>query len=273
LRLSKVKRRFAKRIAVSRIAEQFWCEKKLEIKLMHGIEIKNDAMAVGEKVHREVALRDSLPEADNFLDWLGLQVYFSNVSLSQFYKNGIAREVFLVANISQENWKWFLTGSVDELKLRDGKVQIVERKTRRSGGIPANLHHRIQAMLYHRMLGMLKRQDYSENLKAAYGLKEGVRISREFAEKAGIGNREIMSISREISTKIMELPSLSDTIWLIYERQRGGETIGEVKFRVDEAWLEKIIDFARAYWTGEREALKTKDDWKCKYCELRRYCE
>lgn len=273
MKLSKIKRKFARRISVSRIAEQLWCEKKLELKLMYGIDIKSRAMIEGSRRHEQVATRDKLPEPENFIDWLGMQVYLTDLSLSAFHNRGFAREVFLVSSLSQEEWerKWYIAGSVDEIRLSEGRAQIVERKTRKSESIPLAMNHMLQGMLYHKMLDVLREQDYCKNVSVAYRLRNGDNISRNFAKKAGISNRNIIQICLNVASKLSKLPEPSENICLVYEKY-SGELIGEVKVRFDERMLNRFLNFSRAYWMGEREAIPAKEKWKCKSCEVRNLC-
>lgn len=272
MRLSKEKRKLARRISVSKIAEQLWCEKKLELKLMHGIAVKTEAMAEGTRRHEKLSGRDTLPKPESFRDWLGFQLYLSALSLSNFPAKK-AREVFIVSSFSHESWRkrWYLTGSVDELRLEDGKVRVVERKTTRSNQIAVIPSHKLQAMLYRKMLELAKEQNLCKNVRAAYGLSIGEKISSSFAEKAGIGKRDITELCMELSEGFRTLPPVDSRVCIVYERQRGGK-LGEIEFEADELWLSSVLNFLREYWTGEREAERTKDGWKCRVCEIRDLC-
>ncbi|WP_202319586.1 PD-(D/E)XK nuclease family protein [Archaeoglobus neptunius] len=271
MKLSRIKRRYARRIPVSRVVEQFWCEKKLEIKLVYGIREKTKSMSVGERVHRKLAMRDAFPEPENFLDWLGLQIYLSSLSTSQFLSSGIAREIFLVADVGYER-EWYLTGSIDEIRLTNGETRILERKTRESRKIPESTPHKLQAMLYNRMLNLLSEQDFSKNLKAAYLIGERAMISRDFAERAGIGERRICELALKMTRLFKMLPPVSNEIDIVYEHRKSGEVFGVVNCRMDDVWVSKALKFARMFWTGEREAVKTKQEWKCRSCAVRGLC-
>lgn len=94
-----------------------------------------------------------------------------------------------------------------------------------------------------------------------------MKISKKFAKKVGIHNQSIFSLSNELSEKIKEIPEVSSEIVIVYEKQHTKEIIGEVGYRMNDAWLDKVIIFARTYWTGEREAIEG-EKWKYRYCEV-----
>ncbi len=268
--LSKIKRRYRRRIPVSKIVEQLWCERRLELKLLHGIEHRTRAMETGERLHLKISSRDRFPKPNNFIDWLGCQLYLSDLSLTNLRKNGYAKEVFLVASI--EPWKWYLTGSVDEIRLVGTRSQIVEIKTTKNTKIPKNGSHRLQVMLYQRMLSALMEQDYSKNVRKAYGLRWKDAVSENFADVMDIANRKLIAISDNLAAKIAEIPKPSREGRLIYMNIKSEKTIGEVWLTVNDTWVDGVLDFARSYWTDEREASKTTERWKCRYCEVRHLC-
>ncbi len=264
-----MKKKYRKRIPVSKILDQLWCERRLELKLIHGVEVKTRAMKDGEKVHMEISSRSGLPKPHNFIDWLGYQLHLSANSLSHLKNRGYAREIFLVAYL--EPWRGYVTGCVDEVRLIGTKSQIVEIKTTKSTKIPENSSHRLQAMLYHRILDVLKRQDYSRNLQEAYNLKRRSAISEEFAALTGIEG-SVLKISNDLAAKIRSVPELSRESRIVYRNLTSGSVIGEKWVATDNLWLEEMLKFARAYWDDEREAQKTRDRWKCRYCEVRDLC-
>ncbi len=268
--LSKIKRRYRRRISVSKLVEQLWCEKKLELKLLHGIEHKTREMREGEMIHKKISYRENLPRPNNFIDWLGLQLHLSDLSLASFRENGHAREVFLVASI--EPWEWYLTGSIDEIRLLSTKSQVVEVKTTRKGRVQAISSHRLQVMLYQRMLNALREQDYSENVRKAYGLRWRDAVSESFAELAGIEKRELVQISSSLAAKIAGIPKPSKEGKITYVDLNSGSAIGEVWLKVNDTLLDDVLSFARSYWTEERGAIRARERWKCRYCEVRNLC-
>jgi len=272
VKLSRLKRKHKRVISVGKIAEQFWCEMKVELKLLYDIKPSNALVRKGKRIHDELSGKASLPRPKNFIDWLGGQIYFTNLSIESFLKSGRGREVFLVTKIDGDGWRWYLSGSIDEIRKKGGRTQVVERKTRLREEVPENESHRVQGLLYHLMLDEARGQKVSRNVKRAYGVVERAAISKEFSQAAGMTERSVKAMLRTLDSKLPMIPELDEEVVVIYESQKTGERIGEVRFKAQREEIERILQFSREYWAGEREALKTRENWKCRFCEVRKYC-
>ncbi|WP_456329292.1 PD-(D/E)XK nuclease family protein [Archaeoglobus sp.] len=272
MKLSRLKRKHKRVISAGKIAEQFWCERRVELKLLYGIKPSGALLQRGKRIHDEISGKANLPRPENFVDWLGGQIHFTNISIDNFLTSGVGREIFLVAKVDGDGWRWYISGSIDEIRERRGRTQVVERKTRVKESIPANNSHRVQGLLYHLLLDEARKQKVSRNVRKAYDLGERAIISREYSQLAGIGERSVRALLKTLDSKVSQIPELDEEVVIVYESQKSGDKIGEVKFRARKEEIEKILQFSREYWAGEREALKTKDKWKCKFCEVRMYC-
>lgn len=271
MNLSRLKRKHRKVISAGKIAEQFWCERRVELKLLYDIRPSNALVQRGKRIHNETSGRANLPKPENFVDWLGGQVHFTNLSIDNFLTSGVGREIFLVTKIDGDGWRWYISGSIDEIREKRGRTQVVERKTRFKNDVPANDSHRIQGLLYHLLLDEAKKQKVSRNVRRAYNLGEAI-ISREFSQAAGIEERSVKALLETLDSKLSLIPELDEEVVIVYESQKSGGKIGEVKFKARREEIERILQFSREYWIGERDALKTKDKWKCRFCEVRMYC-
>ena|GEM_PF-1005456 len=272
MRLSRIKRKHKRVISAGKIAEQFWCEKKVELKLLYDIEPSGALVQRGKRIHDEISGRANLPKPENFIDWLGCQIHLTNRSIDNFLTSGVGREIFLVTKIDGDGWRWYISGSIDEIREMGGMTQVVERKTRFRDEVPANDSHRIQGLLYHLMLDEARKQNVSRNVRKAYGLSEDAIISKQFSKVAGIGERSVRALLKTLDFKLSLIPDLDEDVVIVYESQKSGDRIGEVKVKARKEEIEKILQFSREYWAGEREALKTRDKWRCKFCEVRMYC-
>lgn len=272
MKLSRLKKKHKRVISVGKIAEQFWCEMKVELKLVYDIKPSNALVRKGKRIHDELSGRADLPKPKNFIDWLGGQIYFTNLSLDSFLRSGLGREIFLVTKIDGDGWRWYLSGSIDEIRKMGGRTQVVERKTRLREEVPENESHRIQGLLYHLMLDEVRGQKVSKNVRRAYNVVERAAISKEFSQTAGITERSVKTMLRTLDSKLSMVPELDEEVLIVYEGQKSGERIGEVRVKAQREEIEKILQFSREYWAGEREALRAKEKWKCRFCEVRKYC-
>jgi len=284
-----LKKEFSKRINVEAISNQFWCEKQVELSLLHETEGVSEYRMRGrerhKELHKEVTDLYEIPEIKSKEDRVGVMLHNAIVGVLRLAHMGLTRELPVLGCIDQ----WFIKGVIDELKIKDGVIQLIERKTRMTDSIPTQaqiLTHKIQGMIYYKLLSRLQDEniDYWQEIAEFYDLDVNAKMSDELLKmlvEKQLLRREEIKFEKDLKKKakyfvsiLKRLPPISPEILLIYESQKAGKEIGVIKVLFDEKWIEDKIKYAREYWEGKREALKVPetDKWKCRYCEFSEYC-
>ncbi|MDE1850203.1 MAG: hypothetical protein KGH54_00200 [Candidatus Micrarchaeota archaeon] len=273
-------------ILATDIASQFWCELQMELNYMHGREF-NKAMAGGSKVHKELQMEVATVidvEPQNYADFLFKEAYENYLSLKSLNEKGIGREIKVYGSLG--GYKF--AGKIDELNVRDGKVVIVETKTKALNGklfeknegvreiSDATMRtHKIQIMLYRKMLGDLKSKDYTyKNFYNSYG------ISRMALSDKFVAQLELIGIDRSLRNfdtiynmgyeQIYKMAPISDTLVISYVDRNTGNEFANVSVDYNKESFDKILVDAMGYWTGQREArpVVKEEAWKCNFCKF-----
>lgn len=288
-KLEKIKKEFSRRIDVKTISAQFWCEKQVELRFLYDIDEEVGYIRKGrdrhEELQREVADLVEIPEVEKIEDIIGIKLHNAITGLLRLISGGRTRELPIFGNIDG----WFIIGFIDELEISNGRLHLIERKTRKGDGSPPpaqQLPHKVQAMIYYKLLSRLQNEDvdYGKEILDAYSLDENTEMSDKCLKllvERGLLRKKDIEFERNLRRKatyfvnvLKRLPPLSRSIKIIYESQKTKKVIDIVEFSFDEKWVDEKIDFARKYWIGRREAYRVSDKnkWKCKYCNVRKYC-
>jgi exonuclease V len=260
-------------ISISDISSQYWCERQMEYNYRYGRRITEEIKG-GRLIHEELEEETNVPvilQPKSYADAMYKNLYESCVALDSLKKNGKTREVRLYGFLSS----YKLVGKVDELQFEDGTTMISEDKTRASAKIPSEsqmLTHKIQVLLYRRLLGDIVAGRYtSENFRKAYGTST-LRITEEFRHQLGalgIGTA-LQSVDAVADSYFKGMLSLrvSDTLQLRYIDQFTGNEIKLYKFQYSNEEAQQIVQYALKYWDGERKSLPVpeQESWKCNYC-------
>ena len=268
-----------KGLHVSELAQQLWCEKRVELELLYGKEETPD-MIRGSKRHREL-FEEITPvltvKTETWIDEFFVKLYQMWVLTCKVLKEGRAREVPVYGKVGT----MVLKGVIDELLIKDGELFVIETKTRVSGKVPDyRAYERVvhfQLSLYKLMLDHVKKGDfhYHDVLKF-YKISPDVSISetllKSFPESPPTTNVGTMGFTAFETLKM--LPEPSDTLVVRYENQKG-ESIGAREYTFDGKLLQETIDFVLGFWEGLREAVPPlKNPWKCDFCseKLKNMC-
>lgn len=265
-------------VRVTDLASQLWCEKQVEFSLKFGRK-KTKAMKSGGKIHdalhKEVAvLIEVTPKT--FEDVISLKLHNMLSGIRALITDNITREVPVYGNVGSV----FVSGQIDEILISDGKAYIKETKTRLKDSRPTDEQVKtaeFQLMLYRSFLESMKRGDFSpKHVMDFFEMKPDSVISRDFrketASKGLLMNPLVGGLCEEIFDSVRKIPDISDKMSIEYRSQRTGEPIFSHYFTFDRSDFDSICESATSFWTGERPAAKTKDSWKCSFCEFRGRC-
>ena len=263
-------------VSATDIASQFWCEKQMELNYLYGKRYTKE-MAKGAKIHEELQAETYVPltvEPINYTDFLYKELYENYLALKGLKQRGVGREIRIFGSING----FKLNGKIDELKLVNGKVVVVEVKTRETRyaiNEAVVRPHRIQAMLYKYMLDEIVSRSYThENFENAYlkGLKP---LSDRFLDQLKALSIEssllsIESVYKKMFDEIYTLPPISDELELHYIDRFTGEKVETMKFKYNDEELKKILIDAMRYWNGEVKArpVSEEEKWKCRFCRF-----
>ena len=261
-------------IRASDIAAQYWCEKQMELNYLYGQKITNE-IRKGRRIHGDLESETNVPIVlmpASYADFMYKSVYTSYMALRVLSEKKKTREVQVYGKLNG----FKVVGKIDQLDAKDSEVIVQEDKTRGSDNMPSDaqiLTHKVQVMLYRKMLEDMKeerytRKDFEESYKTST-----LSITPEFRrqlESTGV-ERELMSVgavSDAFFYSITKLGRISDTLYLRYINQFTGNVIKLHKLKYSTEEMSQMLDFVMKYWNGERDALPVPEGekWKCNFC-------
>ena len=271
-----------KSILATDISGQFWCELQMELNYLHGRDL-NAAMKGGTKVHKELQAQVAVAveiKPLGYPDFLFKEAYENYLSLKNLNENGIGREIKVYGSING----FKISGKIDELKMVDGKVVIVETKTKALNGKAGNVSdinestmrtHKVQIMLYKKLLEDLKNKEYTyKNFYISYGIQK-MELSPKFLEQldlVGIDKslRSLDSVYKAMYEQLYLMAQVSDTLVISYVERSSGEEFASVSIEYNKADFDKVLSDAMGYWLGERAArpVSKEESWKCTFCKF-----
>lgn len=221
-------------IPVSLIAEQYYCEKKVEFAYLYGEEKKSE-MLLGKEAH------EKLLEGTEKVKMKSLWVKVSS-GLPV-----IVREMPLIAKYGDV----FLTGLADVVIFKDGEAKIlIEYKFTRTQR-PWRDHH-VQARLYCLLLNLTGFK--TQNLK--YALVLVPQTCRNPEKVKQTIEKLILKCKNE---EVFE-SKIDDQLVKVFISN----------FQIKEAKQE--LEWALKYWMKERQAIPTRKAGKCQICNFRAMC-
>ncbi len=264
-----------KKISATDIASQFWCEKKMELGHLYGAK-RTVFMERGSQLHEKWQSEVYVPltvETRSGADWYYKTAYENYTTVSTLMDKHVGREFFLYGSVNG----YKITGKIDELRIANGKVVIVEDKTTKATdvGNMSRKSHLVQIMLYRKLLQDLRESKYTySNMSAAYGI-ENMRMSEEFQKGlAEIGVREelrtLPGIFKMMFNRVAAMPPIDDNLVLRYSDISSGKELGEVNVEYNTDNFDSELTYAMRYWNGERTAAPVPESerWKCTRCEF-----
>jgi exonuclease V len=264
-------------ILVTDIANEFWCERQMECNYLYGKKYTKE-MAKGTAVHAELQNEVYVPlaiEPVTYEDYMFKTAYENTQSLISLRTKGMCREFRIYGSLNG----YRLSGQIDEMKVVDGKVRIVERKTTQPKRQLTEVYtrpHRVQVMMYRRMFGDIISRSYSyNNLVNVYHLTVGKGLSEVFKrELHAMGMQEDLidtcAMFKKMFEEIYMLPELGNALEVVYVDRFSGQQIESMQIEYREHEVNKYVTYALQYWNGERESAPVEKDesWKCKFCKF-----
>lgn len=261
-------------IRVSDIASQYWCERQMEYNYRYGQKLTN-AIKGGKMIHEELEGEVNVPiilQPESYPDALYKTVYTSLEALRALKKGGKAREIQLYGSFGG----YSVVGKMDQLEMVNGKIVISEDKTRANGNIPSDaqqLTHKVQLMMYRRMLDDLRSGSYGiRNFGAVY------KMGRLELSKGFKGQLEALSVPgsmidlNALATVFFDefrgLGIIDDTMRIRYLNQYTGDEINSQSLQYSSGEADNILSYVLKYWNGGREAMPVpqEESWKCRFC-------
>ena len=246
----------------------------MELNYIHGAKITKEIM-VGKAIHEELESETNIPIVlmpKGYPDVMYKILYTSVSALETLFKNKKAREIQIYGAING----FPVVGKMDMLEIKEEGTYIWEDKTKTSDQLPNEpqlLTHKIQVMLYRKMLEDIIAKRYTiENYRAKYGISR-LRITDEFSRQLDAlsiekGMQTVEAMAERYFALLSKLKALSETLHIRYINQFTGKEIKIYRFTYDEQQIRQSLEFVLKYWRGERESLPVPEDenWKCRYC-------
>ncbi len=265
-------------IRVTDIANQFWCERQMELSCIHGRKYTKE-MAKGRQVHEALQEEVYVPltiEPVTFKDYMYKTAYENVMSLDSLKRKGVCREFRVYGSVNG----YRISGQIDEMRLKDGRIQVVERKTTEAGRKLEGSYtrpHIVQVMLYRKMMEDIRSKRYAyENFSAVYGVAPGKSgLSDAFRrELVAMGIQDEMLDTHEMYKKmfneICSMPELSDRLEVAYVDRFSGKQIASIDVDYTEEAMGKDLVYAMGFWLGKRESapVPESETRKCNFCRF-----
>jgi len=268
-------------IAVTDLSSQLWCEKQLEFSLEKG-RLKTEEMKKGgerhQDLHEEVAVLIKV-QPQSLEDHVALRLHNSLVGLTRLLIQGMTREIPVFGKVNT----LFVTGSIDEMILKNRILKILDTKTRKSNSMPTEAQKRttrFQLMAYKHLFESIREDKFATaDLLSCYNFKKKSKITDDFRKQIKILGNEIepklSKLSDRVFSLIRELPAASNEFEVRYENQLSKTMIGVDKFQFNPDEFKKNCDFVEEFWLGKRSAIPVGEAnrWKCDHCEFKQICQ
>ena len=272
-------------ISASKIADQFWCEMQLHLKLQIGME-PTPEMIQGSEIHR--SLEEELgpvievevtTNEDNIIAYI-LQMYSKMVTLQ---KLGLTRELPVVGKINDIP----CLGIIDQLEIEtdsSGLQQFVitdykTRKSRRAPSYEQKRRNRIQMQVYWHLMHDLKNGIYTEEMfKDYFDMPEVLEPSEELLQQLPPEQVKLLeekpphTLLNEVFEMLRNLPVQSYELRAIYLHQEDHSVVCNDSSLYHQESFEVDMDWATSYWKGERKATDCPQTWMCKFCKFTDSC-
>jgi exonuclease V len=271
-------------LSASKIADQFWCEMQLHLKLQIGME-PTEEMIIGSEIHRSleeelgpiIEVIVTTPE-DSVIAYI-LQIYTKLLSLQT---NKITRELPVIGKINDIP----VLGIIDQLEIEvfeeEKTIIITDYKTRKSKRAPSfeqRRRNQIQMQVYWYLLYNLTTGNYTIDMfKEYFEITKNLEPSQELMEQLPEEQKELFKklTPLDLLNRIFEfyktLPKLSNELRAIYLFQEDQSIVFADRSFYHEESFEVDMDWAMGYWSGERIPNDCHQNWMCKFCQFTDNC-
>jgi len=274
-----------KNLSPTKIADQFWCEMQLHLRLHLGME-PSEEMIVGSEIHRllEEELGPVVEIAvttleDSIIAYI-LQVY---TKLQTLLNLGVTRELPVIGKIHDMP----CLGIIDQLALEESvdmqKLMVItDYKTRRSKRAPSyeqKRRNRIQLQVYWHLLNELKNGKFTiEMFKDYFEMPEELVPTEELLgqlpeeHKILITEQEPLALLADAFNIFQNLPELSEELNAVYLYQEDQQPVFKDRTFFHEESFEVDMNWAVDYWRGKRIPGECPQQWMCKFCQFTDNC-
>lgn len=274
-----------KNLSPTKIADQFWCEMQLHLKLHLGMEPTQE-MIIGSKIHR--SLEEELGpiievEVESFEDNLIAYILQIYIKLKALLRDNITRELPVIGKIQDTP----CLGIVDQLEIETTeshgkKLVITDYKTRKSKRAPSyeqKRRNRIQMQVYWHMIQDLHEGKFTIDMfKDHFEVPKELIPSEELLQQLPIDLQEILQkntphqLLEEIFLIFINLPGLSNELKAIYIHQEDQQIVFTDRTYFHEESFEVDMNWAIAYWKGNRMPNECPQQWMCNFCQFTDNC-
>lgn len=269
-----------KGISVTDLSAQLWCEKQLWFSLERG-RLKRKEMERGAErhkdLHEEIAILTKVePKTDE--DKVALMLHNTIIGIIRLLKQKITRELPTWGYINS----LFIIGSIDELRIQNNNLCILDTKTRFNGKMPSIEQKRtseFQLMLYKNLIDSIISKKFTYlNLLKFYNFSSKSRVTEDFQAQIIVsGNKieaNIEKLAKAAFLLLQQLPKTTNTLIIRYENQENGDLIGTHTFQFNPEKFQENCNFVEEFWLGKRGAIPVgeKNRWKCNFCEFKEEC-
>ncbi|MBK5112909.1 MAG: hypothetical protein KGD59_14475 [Candidatus Heimdallarchaeota archaeon] len=272
-------------LSPSKLADQFWCEMQLHLRLHLGMD-PTEEMIVGSQIHR--LLEEELGPIievtvttlnDSIIAYI-LQIYSK---LQTLLKLGVTRELPVIGKIQDIP----CLGIIDQLSFEispDNQKQMVitDYKTRRSKRAPSyeqKRRNRIQLQVYWHLLNDLKDGKFTVDMfKEYFEMSDELIPSDELLaqlpeeHKKIITDKEPTELLFETFKIFQNLPELSEELNATYLYQEDQQPVFSDRTFFHVESFEVDMDWAVDYWRGKRTPGECPQQWMCKFCQFTEDC-
>ena len=272
-------------ISASKIADQFWCEMQLHLRLEHGL-IPTEEMIQGSAIHRKLEEElgpiievEVITLEDSIVTYL-LQIYTKLQTLSDL---GITRELPVIGKINDIP----CLGIIDQLKIQttsenEKQLIISDYKTRKSKRVPSyeqKRRNRVQLQVYWYLLNELKKGSFTEEMFRDYfEMPYNIVPSEELKQQLTEDHLKILKkyppddLLSEIFQLFRNLPEQSLELNAIYLHQEDQSVVHQDCSLFHQESFEVDMEWALGYWKKERTPINCSQQWMCKFCQFTDNC-
>lgn len=272
------------KLSASKIADQFWCEMQLHLKLQIGME-PTEEMIKGSEIHRSleeelgpiIEVIVTTPD-DSVIAYI-LQIYMKLLSM---LTKRLTRELPVIGKINEIP----VLGIIDQVEIEEFENQksliISDYKTRRSKKAPSyeqKRRNQIQMQVYWYLLNDLLNGKFTiQMFKEYFEITNKLEPSPELLDQLPDEHKELFEklTPLDLLDKIFEmykaLPKLSNELRAIYLYQEDQSVVFADRSYYHEEIFEVDMDWAMGYWSGKRTPNDCSQNWMCKFCQFTDNC-
>ncbi|NHJ47124.1 MAG: hypothetical protein FK733_04980 [Asgard group archaeon] len=271
-------------LSASKIADQFWCEMQLHLKLQLGME-PTEEMIKGSEIHRSLeeelgpVIEVVVTTAEDSIIAYILQLYSK---LQLLITKGLTRELPVIGKINDIP----VLGIIDQLEFEEFEQKkilvITDFKTRMSKSNPSfeqKRRNQVQMQVYWHLLHDLIENKYSIKMfKEYFEITKELKPSKELTDQLLDEHKLLLKKNKPLVLLdkafqlFKSLPELSTELRAIYLYQKDQSVVCFDRTFYHDTSFEVDMDWAMDYWLGNRIPNECPQTWMCKFCQFTDNC-